>query len=43
MHLSTMCHLFEESAKADIFALLIGPQNTNLVEDFEILLPVKFR
>ena len=86
-----MCHLFEESAKADIFfywsarktqtrkrvlrscflssfvefrlAVLeekskmsqpirgqgghlifpIGPKNTNLVEDVEILLPVKFR
>ena len=25
------------------FCLLIGPQNTNLVEDVEILLPVKFR
>ena len=88
VHLSTMCHLFEESAKADIFvywsarktqtrkrmlrscflssfvefrsAVLekmsqpirgqgghlvfpIGPKNTNLVEDVEILLPVKFR
>ena len=36
-----MCHLFEESAKVDI-CLLISPKNTNLVEDFEILLPVKF-
>ena len=91
VHLSTMCHLFEESAKADIFvywsarktqtrkrmlrscflssfvefrsAVLeekskmsqqirgqgghlvfpIGPKNTNLVEEVEILLPVKFR
>ena len=91
VHLSTMCHLFEESAKADIFvywsarktqtrkrmlrscflssfvefrsAVLeekskmsqpirgqgghlvfpIGPKNTKLVEDVEILLPVKFR
>ena len=90
VHLSTMCHLFEESAKADNFvnwsawktqtpkrmlrsrflssfvefrsAVLeekskmsqpirgqgghlvfpIGPKNTNLVEDVEILLPVKF-
>ena len=25
------------------FCLLIGPKNTNLVEDVEILLPVKFR
>ena len=41
VHLSTMCHLFEESAKVDI-CLLISPKNTNLVEDFEILLPVKF-
>ena len=86
-----MCHLFEESAKGDIFiywsarktqtwqrmlrscflssfvefpsavsdekskmsqpirgqgghlVFLIGPKNTNLVEDIEILLPVKFR
>ena len=37
----TMCHLFEESAKVDI-CLLISPKNTNLVEDFEILIPVKF-
>ena len=91
VHLSTMCHLFEESAKADIFVYWsarktqtrkrmlrscflssfvefrsavseekskmsqsirgqgghlvfpIGPKNTNLVEDVEILLPVKFR
>ena len=91
VHLSTMCHLFEESAKADIFVCWsarktqtrkriwrscflsrfvefrsavseekskmsqpirgqgghlvspIGPKNTNLVEDVEILLPVKFR
>ena len=91
VHLSTMCHLFEESAKADIFvywsarktqtwkrmlkccflssfvefrsAVLeekskmsqpirgqgghlvfpISPKNTYLVEDIEILLPVKFR
>ena len=91
VHLSTMCHLFEESAKADIFVywsprktqtrkrmlrscflssfiefrsavleekskmsqpirgqgghlvFLIDPKNTNLVEDVEILLPVKFR
>ena len=25
------------------FCFLIGPKNTNLVEDIEILLPVKFR
>ena len=90
VHLSRMCHLFEESAKADIFVywsarktqtqkrmlrscflssfvefgsavskekskmsrpirgqggylvFQIGPKNTNLVEDVEILLPVKF-
>ena len=41
VHLSTMCHLFEESAKVDI-CLLISPKNINLVEDFEIVLPVKF-
>ena len=41
VHLSKMCHLFEESAKVDI-CLLISPKNTNLVEDFEILLAVKF-
>ena len=40
MHLSTMCHLFEESVRA---VILIGPKNTNFVEDFEILLPDKFR
>ena len=40
VHLSTMCHLFEESA---IFCLLISPKNTNSEEDVEILLPVKFR
>ena len=39
-----MCHLFEESARAaGHFCFLIGPKNTNLVEEFEILLPVKFR
>ena len=45
VHLSTMCHLFEESARAAILFLffLIGSKNTNLVEDIEILLPVKFR
>ena len=39
MHLSTMCHLFEESVRA---VILIGPKNTYLVDDIEILLPVKF-
>ena len=91
VHLSTMCHLFEELAKADIFVYWLArktqtlwrmwrscflssfidfrsavseekskmsqlirgqgghlvfrstPKNTNLVEDVEILLPVKFR
>ena len=43
LHLSTMCHLFEESARAaNFFFLLICPKNTNLVEDVDILLPVKF-
>ena len=41
VHLSIMCHPFEDSAKVDI-CLLISPKNTDLVEDFEILLPVKF-
>ena len=43
VHLSTMCHLFEESARTTNFCLLIGPKNTNLKEDVEILLAVKFR
>ena len=91
VHLSTMCHLFEKLAKADIYdywsagktqtlkstmrssflssfikfrsgvseeklkmsqpirgkgghlVFPIGPKNTNLVEDVEILLPIKFR
>ena len=42
VHLSTICHLFKESARATNFCLLIGPKNTNLVEDVEILLPVNF-
>ena len=42
VHLSTMCHLFEESARTGHFCFLIGPKNTNLVDDIEILLPVKF-
>ena len=63
VHLSTMCHLFEESARATIFVSFseekskmcqlirgqcghlvfpIRQKNTNLVEDVEILLPVKF-
>ena len=43
VHLSTICNLFEESAKADIFVYLLAQKNTNLVEHVEILLPVKFR
>ena len=42
VHLSTMCHLFERSAKGGHFYLMIGQKNTNLVEDIEILLPIKF-
>ena len=30
-------------SQGEYFCLLIGPKNTNLVEDVEILLPVKFR
>ena len=40
-HLSTMCHLFDESASCH-FCLLIGRKNRNLVGDVEILLPDKF-
>ena len=43
VHLSTMCNLFEESARATMLFFPIGPKNTNLVKDVEILLPVKFR
>ena len=43
VHLSTMCHLFDGLARAAILFFSIGPENTNLVEDVEILLPVKFR
>ena len=42
VHLSTMCHLFWEICQGGHFCLLIGPNNTNMVEDVEILLPVKF-
>ena len=38
-----MCHLFKESARAAILFLQSARKNTNLVEDIEILLPVKFR
>ena len=43
VHLSTMCHLFGGLARVAILFFPIGPKNTNLVEDVEILLPVKFR
>ena len=33
----------QSEARAAILFFLIGPKNTNLVEDVEILLPVKFR
>ena len=34
---------FWQISQGGNFCLLIGLKNTNLVEDFEILLPVKFR
>ena len=37
VHLSTMCHLYDGLARTDIL------KNTNLVEDVEIFLRVKFR
>ena len=43
VHLSTMCHLFEKSAKAYIFVYWSAQKTQNFVEDIEILLPVKFR
>ena len=43
VHLSTMCHLFWRIGQGGHFYLLLGPKNTNFVEDVEILLPVKFR
>ena len=42
VHLSTMCHLFWRIGKGGHLVFPIGPKNTNLVEDVEILLPVKF-
>ena len=42
VHLSTMCNLFWGIGQGWHFCLLIGPKNTNLVEDVEILLPVTF-
>ena len=38
-----MCHLFWQIGQRGHFYLLFNPINTNLVEDIEILLPVKFR
>ena len=38
VHLSTMCHIY-----CHILFFLIGPKNTNLVEDIEILLSINFR
>ena len=35
--------LSQSEARAAILFFFIGPKNTNLVEDVEILLPVKFR
>ena len=43
VRLSTMCHLFWRIGQGCYFYLLFDPINTNLVEDVEILLPVKFR
>ena len=43
VHLSTMCQLFWQISQGRNFCLLIGLKNTHLVEDVEILLPVKFR
>ena len=40
VHLSTMCHLFEESAKAEIFVHWSASKTQT--KDVEILLPVKF-
>ena len=42
VHLSTMFHLFERSLRAAIF-IYWSAKNTNLEEDVEILLSVKFR
>ena len=44
VHLSTMCHLFgHKIGQGGNFCLFIGLKNTTMVEDVEILLPVKFR
>ena len=42
VHPSTMCHLFRGIGQGGHFCLLIGLNNTNMVVDIEILLPVKF-
>ena len=38
-----MCHLLWWIDQGGNFYLLLGPKNTNLVEDIKILLPLKFR
>ena len=43
MHLSTMCYLFDGSARVTIFVYWSAKKTANLVEDVEILLPVNFR
>ena len=43
VHLSTMCHLFDGSARVAIFVYWSSLTNTNLVEDVDILLSVNFR
>ena len=43
MHLSTKCHLNWQIGQDCHLVFLISPKNTNLVDDVEILLPVKFR
>ena len=43
VHLSTMRHLFNGSARAAIFVNWSAKKNTDLVEDVEILLFVTFR
>ena len=42
VHLSTMCHLFDGLARAAILFFRSAQKNTNLVEDVEIFLLVKF-
>ena len=42
VHLSTMCNLFEISARAATLLFPIGPKNTDFLENVEISLPVKF-